>query len=434
MGYLIGFVLSGLGSVKPSNLFLWTLVILAMFNSTRDTSQPWSAYHYWVGAKYFTELGYFELYECTAIAPIARRDLTDYSFRFDYPKCTAKFSPVRYVEFRQDINKIGFYNQALIDKGYNGTPPLIALNKLLINSKIVTLNNFKWFDIVTLSGALLVLVWSVGWRSSAYIALFVLTYYGAVDRLWGHFSQWLWLSSALVGVGLLHKQRSSGAFFIGVSSALFLFPAFLMFRYWRDKYAVGWSVVGVVFMLIVGLFAGRGVASYTDFMNNLIVHNNYIRSELCCNIGLAHTVASAQNPTDDYLLCFNDASLCKIDYKPVFSVLYWIALIPAVVFTPLGAMFGLLTLSRYYMLILAVIPIWYGDKWGRRLLLFNALSTCWMIFDMDNFFIYGDWLWFIFFLLLGVSNVIQVNTALMEFCKQGLYTALTVWRVRYRIR
>jgi len=435
MAYYIGVVFSGLSGFKLPNLFLWTLVILALFNSLNNTFQGWSSYHYYIGAKYFTELGYFDLYECTAVAPIARRNLHDYSFRFDVPRCNADFQDLnRVAEFRHDIFRSGFYNQALADKGYNGTPPLIAVNKFLINSHLINLNNFKMLDVIALAVALVVLIWSVGWRKSAYIALFILTYYGTIDRLWGHFSQWLWLSSALVGVALLHKNKSWGAFWVGVSSALAIFPVFLMLAYIKDKRAVGWSVIGLVFMLWVGLFSGRGVAGYTEFLHNMTIHSNYIRTELCCNIGLAHTVASSQNPDSDYLTCFNDSALCREDYSNDFSVIYWLTLFPLVATSPLGAMFALITLSRYYMLILAVIPVWYSERWAGRLQLLNTLSLIWFIRNPEQFFIYGDWLWFIFFLLLGVSNVIQVNTALMEFCKQGLYTALTVWRVRYRIR
>jgi hypothetical protein len=434
MAHLVSMIFSSVGGVRLNNVFLWTLVILALFNSTTDISQEWSAWHYFTGAKYFTELGYFELYECKIVVPTTRRNLHDYSFRRDAPNCTAKFTPDRLREFRNDSRSIGFYNQAIADKGFNSSPPFIAVARFLIDSKLITLQNFKWLDVVTLSVALVVLIRLVGWRKTAYIALFILTFYGTVDRLWGHFGQWLWLSSALVGVAMLHKKRASGGFWIGVSVSLAVFPVFLLLAYYRSKHAIGWAVVGLVFMMGVGLFSGRGVDGYIEFMHNMKLHSNYIRTELCCNIGLAHTVVSTANPESQYLKCFTDLSVCKDSYSPVFPAWAWLVLIPVVASTPLGAMFALLTLSRYYFLLLSVVVVWYGERWGRWLLVVNTFFLAWMLIEIESFFIYSDWLWVVFFLVLGVSHVRQTIKTVVDVYESGLHPKITAWYVSHKIQ
>lgn len=423
MTHLLASILSIIGCVRLNNTLLWTLVILALFNSTNDTSQNWGVYHYYVNAKYFDELGYFDLYECTAVVPSTRRDLSNYTFRFDVPDCKSEFSPARYRAFRDDLYQVGFEYRMLRDKGFNATPTWLALAQSLIHSNIVTLDNLAWIDIGMLLIAIPFLIWSVGWRRTAYICLFILTFYGTLDRLWGHFAQWLWLSTALIGVAMLHKGKSSGGFWIGISTSLGVFPIFLMLMYWRNQRAVLWSLLGLILMLFVGLGNSRGVDGYKQFLYNMSLHSSYVRTELCCNIGLAHTITYTANSDSDYLSCFNSTGRCQQDYNPHFPSWAWFILIPFVAVTPLGAMFGLLTLSQYYYLILAVIPIWYGEKWGRRLLLVNSLIIAWMFINPDSAFVYRNGLWILFFFILPLETtyVSQVISPAMAYIQSRLH-------------
>lgn len=428
MSHLISPVLSCLGLLPYRYVILWTLVILAFFNSTQDTKQEWGTYHYYMGAKYFSELGYFELYECSITLPDQRRDLETYNFRFGYPDCDAKFELKRQVEFHNDLVTIGFDDRFLVDKGFNATPTWIFIGQALINSGLATPDNLYLFDLLALLICIPVLIWSVGWERAGLICLFILTFYGTQDRLWGHFAQWLWLACILSGVSLLHKKHSWGAIWIGLSASLAIFPVFLMLMYLRNKRALIWAFLGLGIGLFIGLGNSRGLNAYPEFVEKMSLHSSYVRTELCCNVGLAHTITWTLNPDSEYLAeCFATADDCQTSYQPRFNALFWQAIVPLVLTSPLGAMFGLLTLSIYYYLILAVIPIWYGARWGRCLLLVNGIILVWMLFDFHGATVYRHWLWFIFLMVIGVKehHVIQILSSALLATQQRLHPQAT---------
>lgn len=406
MTFLLASIFSGLGSFRLHNVILWTLVIMALFNSTIERNQAWGVYHYYIGAKYFSELGYDQLYECTITQATPRRDLHTYDFRFDEPHCQAQFTPERYQEFQQDIKAVGFYAGILRDKGFNATPGWIVFAELLIDLGIATPQNIGVFDIIALTIAVIFLLRFTGWTTTGYVLLFVLTFYGTQGRLWGHFGQWWWLAAVAAGVSMLHKNRQWGGFWLGIATGLAIFPCFLMLRY-RNQHVFKYFVAGLMIMLIMGLFTSRGLGVYDEFLHDMKLHSDYVQTELCCNIGLKHTIVWTANPDLNYRNCFAGYGGCKASYPHDIPPVYWL-LLPLVLTTPLGAMFGLITLSRYYYLILAVVPIWYGEKWARAMLMINAIIIGWMILDNQSGFILNAWLWFIFFTVKGAKNALQV--------------------------
>lgn len=420
--YLYSILFSFLSSLRVPTVFLWTIVCLVLGLSWMDNSQGWGMYHYYVNAKYFTELGYFELYECTIDKPTPRRDLHTYNYRLDAPDCNAQMTIQRWQAFDQDVIDSQFYSQAMIDKGYNGSPTFTAIFGTLANWNIITPGNAYIVDIIALVGALFFCVWSVGWRKAAYIAIIVLTFYGTLDRVWGHYAQWVWLSLALIGICQLEKRNAFGAFLIGISTSLAIFPMFLMLRY-RDGKSLILFAVGLMTFLTIGLANGRSVNGYVEFAQNMSLHSSYVRTEGCCDVGLSHTIAFTQNPSDDYLMCFVEwDSDCVTAYDRQFNPLFWLALLPLMLTTPLGAMFGLLTLSIYYYLILAIVPIWYDEKWVRRLLLINAIMPLSVMLNW-SLMPYRNWLYFLFFVWLGVSetHVIQILSTALFHLKQRLH-------------
>src|SRR5215470_11635152 len=85
-----------------------------------EFTHVWDIYHYYVGAKYFPELGYTRLYECTVIAEaerygpaaLAGRRITNLvtnelepaaSAVADPERCTSHFSAERWQDFKSDI-------------------------------------------------------------------------------------------------------------------------------------------------------------------------------------------------------------------------------------------------------------------------------------------------------------------------------------------
>ena len=401
--YILSIVYSFVATIRIPTICLWVLVVLALGNSLMKTDQGWGMYHYYIGSKYFAEVGYFDLYECTVGDATPRRDLRTYDYRIDSPDCQSVFSYPRYINFRRDIASSGFYEQALIDKGYNGTPVRTAIFGGLANLRFITLDNAHIIDIIALVSALFFCVYHIGWRKSAYIALFVLMYNGTTHRLWGHYAQWVRLSLALAGVVLLEQKKTDthetvGALLIGISTTLAIFPAFLMLRYLSAKNIILFFVAVMTFYSI-GMANGRQFDGYIEFVDNMSIHSSYIRSEGCCNIGLAHTITSTQYPDDSYRQCFSQWSdECALSYDRSQNLALWLLMLPLILLTPLGAMYGLLTLSTYYYLKLAVIAIWYIERWIRLLILTNAMLSILTIFMPPELFGFHNWIYFIYFL------------------------------------
>lgn len=142
-------------------------------------------YHYYVGAKYFRELGYYGLYEATVVADYEddrsafrddqlirdlrtnRLEVRRGSVLLRQSQIKAAFSPGRWREFRDDIRvfrsaRPDYWRTSKIqyDHGYNGTPATTALLGLLANWAPVETATFvgtlRWLDtyLVLLVGAL----------------------------------------------------------------------------------------------------------------------------------------------------------------------------------------------------------------------------------------------------------------------------------------
>lgn len=435
---MISIVLGGLLSVvssvrKWSSISVWFLVVFALFSSIQDTTQGWGNYHYYIGSKYFSEIGYFDLYECTLSTPAPRRDLLTYNYRFDAPTCRASFSPPRWREFKTDIKAVGFYPEALADKGFNGTPFYLAISQALIIGGIAYPSSLWVFDVLALSIAGIVLVWSVGFYRAGLIIIFVLTFYGTTNRLWGHFLQWLWLSLAIVGASLINKNKPWGGVLLGLSSALAIFPVFLMPFYWKQKSVLLFALLGLIAGLGVGLGNSRGVNGYIEFIDNMSIHSSYVKTELCCGIGLSQALTWTANPGFDYLVCFNDVTLCKPEYNYNFDPLFYMLLLPIVMISPVGLMFGLLTLSEYYYLILAVTAIWYGQSYTRLLLFINGSILLWMYSDFYTAIINRNWVWFAFISAWGAYYVGKYFETFVQTGKLGIYTKITARYVSRKI-
>jgi len=427
--YLLGMFYSFIASLRIPTLFLWTLVILALGNSLMKTEQGWGMYHYYVGAKYFSEVGYFDLYECTVTEAIPRRDLYTYDYRIDEPDCQSYFTLERYDQFQQDIQDSGFYPQALIDKGYNGTPTWTAIFGTLANWNIITTDNAHIIDIIALVSALFFCVYHIGWRKSAYIAIIILTYYGTLDRVWGHYAQWVWLALALSGVVLLEKRNSFGSILLGMSTSLAIFPVFLMLRY---RTAKDWILFGVALMtmLSIGLMNGRNVFGYGEFIQNMRLHSSYVKQELITgNIGLHQTIVFTETNSITYLKCFISwQDTCQYSYDNTFNPVTYFVALPLLLTSPLGAVFGLLTLSSYYWLVQCVIPIWYPERWTRLLLFINAVMAFLLLTD---WLAYRHWILYLYFVALGFKNVRSLVSLFVASIKPRLYPTLATRHVRH---
>jgi len=218
-----------------------------------DYPKVYDVYHYFLGPKYYDELGYFGLYECTVLAdaetlrfigeqPI--RDLGAYRF-VDTSKvraqsrCKESFSPERWEEFKHDYEVIigtagrGAVRGMIRDYGYNGTPfqGLVAgalANAFSLDYRSMILSTL--LDTLGVCAVLAGVTASFGWRLGSLVAIAFFTAFS--DRFFyigGSFFRYHWM--ILSGFGLLAMARrryvTSGVCF-ALAAMLNVFPVLFL--------------------------------------------------------------------------------------------------------------------------------------------------------------------------------------------------------------
>jgi len=269
-------------------------------------------YTYYMGSKYFDELGYFGLYECTVAAFLDLANRTDVS-EIEFPpvrdlrtleraeretllagsrRCHETFSPDRWASFTADVHAFRSrtthvqWRMMLVDQGFNPPPVWLVIGGRLAE-KIPA--NARGFRALLLVDRLLlgVLLGVVGWGFGLEIACVVAIIWGT-GELWSHgwvgesYLRMLWITATIGGLAALRKDKPTvaGALF-GLATALRLFPAVFPLAYllavWRRQGVKGWltgptrrfllGAVGTVLLLVAGSLAGssRGIDSWIEF-------------------------------------------------------------------------------------------------------------------------------------------------------------------------
>jgi hypothetical protein len=154
-------------------------------------------YHYYLGSKYSSEVGYIRLYECTLIAEwenaagnealrkeIRQRELRDLrvnlikpvtdSYVFSNPgECKDRFTAARWTGFKKDIQwfyesaKGSYWDNMQKDHGYNPPPVWSMTGKFFASFAPASDGFFKLLaslDVMLQLGTVLLLNWAFGWR------------------------------------------------------------------------------------------------------------------------------------------------------------------------------------------------------------------------------------------------------------------------------
>jgi hypothetical protein len=294
---------------------------------------PSDTFHYYVGSKYFPELGYQRLYRCTAIADVEaglreqveKRYLRDLESNqlvaaaaaIQHPEtCTSHFSPERWAEFQRDI---AWFRDRLpprrwhtiqTDHGYNATPVWTALGGSLAN--LAPASERSLLVLRLIDPLLLAAIWGAvalafGWRVACVAALYWGTNYPA-QYGWtgGSFLRQDWLAGILLALCALRRGRpaTAGAL-LAFAIAMRMFPVFV---------AAGFGVKAGVAMLqarrlhlapdhrrllagalaagtalfALSLAAGGGARAWGDFIADSRAH---LSTPLRNYVGLATVVA-----------------------------------------------------------------------------------------------------------------------------------------------
>jgi hypothetical protein len=222
----------------------------------RNYIHNWDAYHYYMGAKYFRELGYTRIYMCTAVADAEdgllsraeKRKIRDLesntiggtqAILSDPARCTAYFSEARWATFTRDVAwfrsrmPFSFWEQSQRDHGYNGTPVWGILGGTLAQLGPASTTQLV---LLTLIDPLLLLVmwgcvgWAFGWRVMCVALLYWGTNYPA--RFYWNGGAYLrqdWLAISIIGICMLRRQRmAAGGFALAAAALLRVFPALII--------------------------------------------------------------------------------------------------------------------------------------------------------------------------------------------------------------
>jgi hypothetical protein len=272
-------------------------------------------FHYYLGSKYSSEVGYTRLYECTAIAEvengrgaeIRKRELRDLrenlikpipdTYVFSNPGlCKQHFTPERWEAFRKDVNwfwstaRGSYWENMVKDHGYNPPPVWSMTGKLFGSFGPAGDGYFKLLaaiDPVLQLGAVLMLWWAFGWKITAIATVF----WGCnapANFYWtgGAFLRQDWYFLMVASLAFAKKRWfvASGAALMW-SALLRIFPA-IMFAGWGAVIALhlwrhrSWnpdhrklilgSVLAIGILIPASVITIGGYSTYKDFYTHTL--------------------------------------------------------------------------------------------------------------------------------------------------------------------
>ena len=204
---------------KLVGITLALMAITAYFNGFRfgypKYYHRWDQYHYYMGAKYFPELGYKNLYRCGVVA---QADMGKVSYQLDRPFnaktapsrtvdmlkemsdpdkkirdlpgenlllpvtellehpeiCRDRFSPERWEQYKEDVKFFrivsgkGYWTDMQKDHGFNPPPVWTIAGKLFsdltYSGSVQYMQFLASLDILYIIGMFIALWWGFGWR------------------------------------------------------------------------------------------------------------------------------------------------------------------------------------------------------------------------------------------------------------------------------
>jgi len=217
--------------------------------------------HYYLNAKYFPELGYYDLYPAIMLADHEnggprfdegnkylaqdanghRMQPISHGIQRGYYVRDKLFTPARWQQFSHDMLHIqrdihGFsdklWRQMLQDHGFNGTPAWVMLARPL--ASVVPVEAVKllcWIDLLLLAGALWATRWAYGGPAAWWVAFFLAVSYSTrwPTITWSYL-RYDWIAALIVAMCALKKGHHLWAGVLtGFAAAARMFPAVWMY-------------------------------------------------------------------------------------------------------------------------------------------------------------------------------------------------------------
>ena len=280
----------------------------------RGESRLWSNYHYYLGAKYFTELGYTGLYDQTVAVDVEQdqrfvdlqwmRDLETYEREPANPLQRARsedWTQPRWEQFTADVLWFqerfgdGVWRRILRDRGYNATPASNTLYWLLSRADLEERNLAL---IGSLDPLLLLLAFVVaglvfGPVRALVSAAWLLIFFGNAFLLIGGPLLYDYLAALILMACAVHRNRpmTAGILF-GYACMTRVFPGLLLagLVVWtilavrrggtfpRFTSRFGRGLLGAVAVLfVIGCLNSRGVHAWVDWGDQISMHAEHHR-------------------------------------------------------------------------------------------------------------------------------------------------------------
>jgi len=301
-------------------IVLMLLAVSGHYNMGRFHGNNYAHYHevihYYLGSKYFPELGYSDLYNAflaadretghkfrhiSIIRDLGSKELVKVSdVEAQIRAIPEKFTPERWRAFKAELqffrDKRSF-KKLMLDHGYNPSPvwtvegrAMSAFFSLFALTQKQMVRAIVWVDPLLLS-LTFVMIWvAFGFKMMA----FSLIFWGAnplvlYDYTGGAFMRQNWLASLIIGICLFKKNKSVAAgVFMANSIGVRLFPAVFMLLP-AFHFAYGWikgkkasmrlllfgcsTVVSFLALFFLSLNFAGGLGSWATFLKNATEHN-----------------------------------------------------------------------------------------------------------------------------------------------------------------
>lgn len=305
------------GRIAAGFLVLWSLALIGwsqtgpFLDLVRDGDvRAWSDFHYYLGSKYFPELGYDGLYE-QALAADAEgnhfwkdvpsvRDLRTYevkSIRSLELKRSPAFTDERWAEFTADVCYLqpqlrqSQWDLLFRDRGYNPPPTWTVIGQQLTRLDVGRGNLIVLglLDPLLLLLALLFAAWALGVLRALVAAAWLSLFFGAWSMLHGAIFQFDYVAALVVMVALMRRGRPGMAGgMLGYAAMVRVFPgvlligmlAWIVLRWWRTRSVPGTGVrfvagfaLAAAILAGVGCFNGRGLGAWPEFVEAIEVHS-----------------------------------------------------------------------------------------------------------------------------------------------------------------
>jgi len=274
-------------------------------------------YHYYMGSKYFKEVGYLYLYDATIVADEESnnymrevktiRDQANYNI---IPRETAhqtedkwrtKFTIERWGEFKGDLiwfeaqpHNWQWWGGIVGDFGYNPSP-VWTMDAQILSNLIPTSSMLGMLFIAYLDGILALIMLVVIWRAfGLQTALFSMLFWGTTFAYVFSFTgasmlRHDWIVYLVISICLLKMMRPRAAgFFFAASSSLRIFPVLFIFPLaasflaksflrkkieWQGgKFLISAALCAIAILLCTMIFVPGHLGAWPDFIAKMKVH------------------------------------------------------------------------------------------------------------------------------------------------------------------